>query len=155
MGIDCGELCFPMSGAHHLADSRLQILWGINEDEIPTTLDVVVEFRELPVFGGYACQAAFPGAEQHRESYCCEVDDAWDVGTERLEKLEQCDTNHSWDDAECGTYKPVTYEIQRLEIVTRMYVLFLQPSLVIADDVQERVVDAKRTHIIGNSLGAL
>jgi hypothetical protein len=36
-----------------------------------------------------------------------------------------------------------------------MYVLFLQPSLVLADDVQQRVVDAKRTHIIGNSMGAI
>jgi predicted alpha/beta superfamily hydrolase len=36
-----------------------------------------------------------------------------------------------------------------------MYVLFLQASLVPADDVQERVVDANRTYIIGNSMGAL
>src|SRR5262245_35656332 len=107
MGVDCGELCFPMSGVHHLADSRLLLLWGINQDEIRAAVDVVVEFRERPVFGGDALQAAFPGAVQYRESYCCKVYDGWEVRTERLEKLEQSDANHSGDDAECGTYKPV------------------------------------------------
>src|SRR6516225_8127184 len=154
MGVDCGELSFGISGAHHLANRRLLILRGIDEDEIPTVLDVVVELSELPVFARYAHQAAVPGAEQCRHRHCREVDDGWDIRTERLEKLEQCDAKHSSDEAHCGTYKPIANEIQGLEIVTGIYVLFLQASLVLADDVQERVVDAKRTHIPGDSPSA-
>src|SRR5437016_14442441 len=95
MPVDRRELCFRMSSAHHLSDGGLLLLRGINQDQISTRLDVVVEFGELFVFGGYACQATFPGAKQYGYRNCCEVDDAGDVGTERLEYLKQSDANQS------------------------------------------------------------
>src|SRR3974390_749562 len=154
VAVDPDEFGLAMSFGHHRTDFLLQLPAGIDQDQEATGLDVVVEALELLVFAADADQSAFPGAEQRRDHHDRAVHHVRHAGAEGLEVPEQLDADQPGDEAEEGADEADPDHVEGLEVVGRMDVLLAQARLVLGNDVDVEIVDARRMQISGDLLGA-
>jgi hypothetical protein len=155
MPVDRGELRFRMSDPHRADDGRLLLPQRIDQDQASAGRKVIVEFGQLLVFAGYACQATFPSTKQRGYRNRREVHAVGDIRPEGLEYLQQRGADQSGAQADGTANQPGAREIQGFEVVTGGYVPLLEASLVPGYDVQEKIPDADRMQIVRNMTGAV
>jgi hypothetical protein len=75
-------------------------------------------------------------------------------GTERLEQHQQAGAGQAGDATDRGADESIAQDIEGLDVVARVDVLRLEGGFVLGDDVQEKILDARRMQIIGDLVRA-
>jgi hypothetical protein len=146
---------FRMFRRHEVLDRRLLVPAHVDENQVFSGIDIAMVLGDGLIFRGEPGQPSDPGAEQGDEAEDGDIDQAAGIGAERLpyEDIGRHQQGHAETDH--GAEFAIADHVVLEDEVRPVDVAPVQPGLVLADDVEVPVGDARRVDIVGDLLGAV